>query len=85
MDKLDRNLLFYINCERTIIYWEKGGGSMGKMLRCSDVGLDCDAVIRAETEGELMKKVAEHAKDAHGMTEISPETVAKVKAAIQDT
>ncbi len=58
---------------------------MGKMLRCRDVGIDCDAVIRAETENELMEKVAEHAKTVHNMTEISPETAAKVKAAIQDT
>jgi len=58
---------------------------MGKTLRCSDVGIDCDVVIRAETESELMEKVAEHANDVHGMTEIFPETAAKVKAAIQDT
>jgi predicted small metal-binding protein len=58
---------------------------MGKMLRCSDVGIDCDAVIRAETESELMEKVVEHAKNVHNMTEISPETAAKVKTAIQDT
>ena len=58
---------------------------MGKTLRCRDVGVDCDAVIRAETESELMEKVAEHAKEVHGMTEISPEMATKVKAAIQDT
>jgi predicted small metal-binding protein len=58
---------------------------MGKMLRCRDIGIDCDAVIRAEKESEFMEKVAEHAKDVHSMTEISPETAAKVKAVIQDT
>lgn len=57
---------------------------MAKMLRCRDVGVDCDAVIRAETEEELMRKVAEHAKTVHGMTEISPDLAAKVKAAIKD-
>jgi len=57
---------------------------MAKILRCRDVGVDCDGVIRAETEEELMKKVAEHAKTVHGMTEISPEMAAKVKAAIRD-
>jgi predicted small metal-binding protein len=57
---------------------------MAKILRCRDVGVDCDHVIRAETEEELMKKVAEHAKTVHGMTEISPEMAAKVKAAIRD-
>ena len=57
---------------------------MAKMLRCRDVGVDCDAVIRAETEEELMRKVAEHAKAVHGMTEISPDLAAKVKSAIKD-
>ena len=63
----------------------KGGENMGKMLRCRDVGVDCDHVIRAETEDEIMEKCAEHAKNVHDMTEISPKMVAKVKAAIQDT
>jgi predicted small metal-binding protein len=57
---------------------------MAKMLRCRDAGVDCDGVIRAETEEELMRKVAEHAKTVHGMSEISPELAAKVKAAIKD-
>lgn len=61
-----------------------GDVKMAKMLRCRDVGVDCDGVIRAETEEELMGKVAEHAKTAHGITEISPELAAKVKAAIQE-
>ncbi|MFB0569124.1 MAG: DUF1059 domain-containing protein, partial [Nitrososphaeria archaeon] len=55
-----------------------GDVKMAKMLRCRDVGVDCDGVIRAETEEELMGKVAEHAKTAHGITEISPELAAKV-------
>ena len=57
---------------------------MAKMLRCRDVGMDCDFVARAETEEELMRKVAEHAKTVHGMSEISPDIAAKVKAAIKE-
>jgi len=57
---------------------------MAKMLRCRDIGVDCDGVIRAETEEELMRKVAEHAKTVHGMSQISPDMAAKVKAAIKD-
>jgi len=57
---------------------------MAKMLRCRDVGVDCDAVIRAETEEGLMRKVAEHAKTVHGISEISPDLAAKVKAAIKE-
>ncbi|MFX1263586.1 MAG: DUF1059 domain-containing protein, partial [Promethearchaeota archaeon] len=29
---------------------------MVKTLRCRDVGVDCDGVIRAETEEDLMRQ-----------------------------
>lgn len=57
---------------------------MGKVLRCRDVGMDCDFVVRAGTEEELMKKAAEHAQTTHNMKEIPPEVAAKVRAAIRD-
>ncbi len=43
---------------------------------------DCDWVATGETEEEIMKKAAEHAKKAHGMNEIPQEIVQKVRAAI---
>ena len=58
---------------------------MVKTLLCRDIGVDCDGKISAETEEELMKKVAEHAKTVHGISEISPEMAKKVKAAIKET
>ncbi len=60
------------------------GGHMAKELRCCDVGFDCGFEVRADTEEELMKKVAEHAEEVHDMKEISEEVVAKVTAAIRD-
>ena len=57
---------------------------MTKVLRCSDVGFECEAVIRAETEEEVLKKAAEHAQSVHNLKEISDEIVEKVRAAIQD-
>jgi len=57
---------------------------MTKVLRCSDVGMDCDFKAQAETEEELLKKVAEHAATAHDMKEIPEEVLAKVRAAIRD-
>ena len=57
---------------------------MAKVLRCRDVGFDCDAVIRAETEEEISKKAAEHAQTAHNLKEITEEVVEKVRAAIRD-
>jgi predicted small metal-binding protein len=57
---------------------------MAKVLRCSDVGFECEAVIRAETEEEVLKKAAEHAQSVHNLKEISDEVVEKVRAAIQN-
>ena len=52
---------------------------MTKVLRCRDVGLDCDAVVRAESEDELLAKAAEHAKEDHGMQEVPAEVVEKIR------
>ena len=57
---------------------------MAKVLRCQDVGLDCEGEIRAATEEEVMRQAAEHARTTHNMTEMSPEVVQKVRAAIRD-
>ena len=57
---------------------------MAKVLRCNDVGFECDGVIRAETEEEVLKQAAEHARTVHNLQEITDEVVQKVRAAIQD-
>ena len=57
---------------------------MAKCMKCSDVGVDCDFEATAPTEAELMVKLQEHARTAHGFKDIPPELVAKVKAAIRD-
>jgi predicted small metal-binding protein len=57
---------------------------MAKVLRCRDVGMDCDFVARAETEEEILNKAAEHADTEHGMKEITEEVLAKVRAAVRD-
>ena len=35
---------------------------MAKVLRCQDVGLDCEGEIRAATEEEVMRQAAEYAR-----------------------
>ena len=57
---------------------------MAKVIRCREVGFDCDGVIRAETEQEALRLAAEHARTAHGVKEMTPEVVSKVKAAMRD-
>lgn len=55
-----------------------------KRLACGAVVQDCTAVLEAETEDELLQKVARHAQDAHGMSTIPPSVVDQVRANIQD-
>ncbi|MGE5265684.1 MAG: DUF1059 domain-containing protein [Acidobacteriota bacterium] len=53
-------------------------------MHCRDVGFDCDGVVQAETEAEVLHQVAEHAKTVHNLQEISEEIVAKVRSVIRD-
>jgi len=57
---------------------------MPKTMKCRDVGPDCDYVARGESEEEIMKQVAAHARDAHGMNEVPPELAEKARSAIKD-
>ena len=57
---------------------------MAKVLHWSDVGFECDGVIRAETEEEVLKQAAEHARTVHNLQELSEEVVGKVREAIRD-
>ncbi len=55
-----------------------------KVLFCRDVGFDCDGVLRAETEQEILTQAAQHAQEVHNLTEITPEVVEKIRAAIRE-
>ena len=57
---------------------------MAKVLHCKHVGFDCEGVVRAETEEEALQMAAAHTKAVHGIQEITPEIVEKVKAAMRD-
>ena len=57
---------------------------MRKELACGAVVPGCDFVAHASTEQDLMLKVAEHARTAHGVTHISDDLKAKIKDAIKE-
>jgi predicted small metal-binding protein len=57
---------------------------MAKTVSCRDVGMDCDFVAKGETNEDIMRQAAEHARTAHNMNEIPPEVVDKVRSAIRD-
>jgi predicted small metal-binding protein len=54
-----------------------------KRIACAEIVPDCPFTASAATEEELMAKVAAHAARDHGITTVSPELAAKVKAAIK--
>ena len=58
---------------------------MKKEIACNDVVPGCKFTAKAETEEELMKKVADHAAHEHGVKDVTPELASKVKAAIRTT
>jgi len=59
--------------------------AMGKIIECAkvDPSSGCTHVVRGKDEAEVLKNAAEHAKE-HGIREVTPEMMAKVKAAIRD-
>ena len=58
---------------------------MGKMLECAkvDPASGCTHIVHGKTEEELLRNAMEHAKQ-HGIREVTPDSMAKVKAAIRD-
>jgi predicted small metal-binding protein len=56
---------------------------MSIVIHCSDVGFECEGVIRAETEKEAINLAGLHASEVHGVQAISPEVLAAVKAAMR--
>ena len=56
-----------------------------KEIKCRDVGKNCDFVCKGNTEEEVLKRVTEHARKAHGMADLSQEMKAKIRSLIKDS
>ena len=58
---------------------------MDKIIECAkvDPSSGCTYVVRGKNEEEVLKNAMEHAK-SHGLREVTPELMAKVKSAIRD-
>ena len=54
-----------------------------KTLHCSDLGFDCEAVVKAGTEEEVLQIAAEHAKEVHGVN-VTPEMAEQFKTKIKE-
>ncbi len=56
---------------------------MAKVLKCRDVGFDCDAEVRADSDDEVMTQVAAHAREVHGLEEVPPDVAERARAHIR--
>ena len=57
---------------------------MAKVLKCREVGMDCDFVAHGETEDDVFSQAALHAQKDHGIIDLSPQLVEAVKSKIHD-
>ena len=56
-----------------------------KRLACSDAGYpDCQHVMEAENEDEVMRQAREHGKNVHGMKELGPDMEQKLRTRIKN-
>ena len=57
---------------------------VSKRIKCGAVVPGCTWTGSADTEEALVQQVVAHAAEAHGVTDVTPELAAQVKAAIED-
>jgi predicted small metal-binding protein len=57
---------------------------MEKLLRCSDLGFNCDFEACGETEKEALETAVDHARALHGFKDISTKDRLRVHESIQD-
>jgi predicted small metal-binding protein len=55
-----------------------------KELNCRDVGFDCEGVIRADSEEEVVAQATMHAREVHGLQQVDAETEQKIRSVIHD-
>ncbi|NND03905.1 MAG: DUF1059 domain-containing protein [Acidimicrobiia bacterium] len=58
---------------------------MSLEFRCENVGVVCKGSIQADTEEDLVVKVAQHAADAHGVPELSATLVRYAVSTVKPT
>jgi predicted small metal-binding protein len=48
---------------------------MAKVLRCRDLGVDCDFVASGKTKEEVLKRAAEHARKDHNVKRVTKDYI----------
>lgn len=58
---------------------------MALEFRCEDVGVVCRGKLQADTPEELVGKIAEHADQEHGVSEMTETLVDYAKTLVRET
>ena len=57
---------------------------MTKVLKCNDLNPGCSFEARGNTDEDVLKKAAEHAKTVHKMKKFPDDVLDKARSAIRD-
>jgi len=57
---------------------------MEKLLRCRNLGLDCDFEACEDTAEGVLKTAVDHARAIHGLKDISEKDMERAREGIQD-
>ena len=52
-------------------------------FKCKDVGMKCKFEVKDENQEEMMSMIAMHAEKSHGIKEVPPDMMEKIKKAIK--
>jgi predicted small metal-binding protein len=55
-----------------------------KSFACGEIVPDCPAVFTGRGYEDLLRQVADHAREVHGLLSVPPEVTAAVRAAVRD-
>ncbi len=75
------------NEERAAVFFDCVDGkeaTMEKLLRCRDLGMDCDFEACGENVEEVLKTAVDHARAIHGLKDVSEKDRLCARAAVQD-
>lgn len=57
---------------------------MSTIIVCREVGLECDGVVQADGQEEALAAAAAHVREAHGLEEMPPELVERVRSVMRE-
>ena len=74
--------LLFINQSLKVIFLKQFKSNM-KTLHCRDAGFDCEGVITAGSDEEILQQASQHALDVHGVS-VTPELAQQLKTLIKE-